>query len=184
MNVAVVYESMFGNTRLIAEAISRGLNGRHRVSLLRVGEAPGALDGSVDALVIGAPTHAQGLSTLDTRIEATAWAADPEREVALEPRTEPLGVREWLTALPALPALCTAFDTRADALRLFTGAASSTISRQLRRRGTRPLLRPQSFIVTKINRLKPDEIARAERWAQELADVLPGGRATQADTFA
>jgi hypothetical protein len=184
MNVIVVYESMFGNTRLIAEAISRGLQVRHGVSLLRVGEAPAVLDSSVDALVVGAPTHAQGLSTLDTRIEATAWAADPERELVLEPRTELRGVREWLAALPALPPYCTAFDTRADALRVFTGAASSAISRQLRRRGTRPLLRPQSFIVTKINRLKPDEVVRAENWAEELGNVLPGEPGAQADTFA
>ena len=41
MRALVVYESMFGNTRTIAEAIAEGLSSHARVDLLEVGQARG-----------------------------------------------------------------------------------------------------------------------------------------------
>jgi flavodoxin len=67
MRALVVYESMFGNTQAIANAIVQGLSGRMRVEALEVGVAPATIDDDVALLVVGGPTHAFGLSRPQTR---------------------------------------------------------------------------------------------------------------------
>ena len=60
MEVAVVYESIFGNTRLVAETIAEGLRSADagvQVALLPVANATDDKVGEVDLLVVGGPTH-------------------------------------------------------------------------------------------------------------------------------
>src|SRR6478735_7952093 len=92
-NALVVYESMFGATRQVAEAVADGLSRSTRCTVVEVGGAPTVVDKDVDLLVIGAPTHAFGLSTPGTRHEA-------QKETPVISRD--LGVREWLAALVLL----------------------------------------------------------------------------------
>jgi flavodoxin len=75
MRALIVYESMFGNTRQIAEAVAEGLRAGHdaapvEVGLVEVGEAPATV-ADVDLLVVGGPTHALGMSRPETRQSAT-----------------------------------------------------------------------------------------------------------------
>src|ERR671925_619004 len=76
----VIYESMFGNTRTIAEAVGEGLADRFATQVVEVGEAPTSIDGGITLLVVGGPTHSFGLTgaiarsqigaaTFDTRID-------------------------------------------------------------------------------------------------------------------
>ncbi len=90
MHVVVVYESMFGNTRAIAEEIAHGLAGHGSVEVFEVGDAPTAP--VADLLVVGAPTHAFGLSKPPTRRDAAG-----KTERALVSRGD--GAREWLASL-------------------------------------------------------------------------------------
>ena len=94
-NALVVYESMFGATRQVAEAVADGLSRSARCTVVEVGDAPTVVDKDVDLLVIGAPTHAFGLSTPDTRHEA-------QKETNTPVISRDLGVREWLAALVLL----------------------------------------------------------------------------------
>jgi hypothetical protein len=63
--------------------------------------------------------------------------------------------------------------------KIFTGSAAATISRQLRKRGIRELVGPESFLVDKDSRLIPGELERARAWgaalARAVASVLPAG---------
>ena len=59
MNAIVVYESIYGNTRAIAEAIAEGLGGAPAVS---PAELP-ADAAQADLLVVGGPTHIHGMAT-------------------------------------------------------------------------------------------------------------------------
>ena len=58
MNIVVVFESMFGNTRQVAAAIAEGLAPSGTVASFTVNDA-GAKDAaeSADLLVVGGPTH-------------------------------------------------------------------------------------------------------------------------------
>ncbi len=167
----IVYESMFGSTRRIAEAIADGLREAATVTLLPVGEAPETLP-ATDLLVLGAPTHVHGLSRPATRAEARRWGDDPDRALALEPGADGTGVREWLKACGALPPRFAAFDTRADTAELFSGSAAAAIDKHLRKLGPARLAEHASFLVDKESALEAGELERARDWGRALAEAL------------
>ncbi len=167
----IVYESMFGNTRLVAEAIAEGLSPVASVTVLRVKDAPETFP-DVDLLLVGAPTHVHGLSRPSTRVEAGKWGDDPERRLALEPDAEGIGVREWLDSCGALPARFVAFDTRADMTELFTGSASARIDKRLRRLGSHRLVAKHSFLVDKDSVLVQGQLEQARGWGRAIGAAL------------
>jgi hypothetical protein len=165
MQALVVVESVFGNTRKIAEAVAEGLGQRAGARVVDVAEAartPGLLDG-IDLLVVGGPTHAFGMTRATTRRSAAEQAGGGA--VAAE-----TGLREWLAALPATaPGLrAAAFDTRTDRPRL-PGSAAAGAARRLRRLGAELVARPESFRVTgTAGPLLPEETERARVWGHNL----------------
>lgn len=166
--IAIVYESLFGNTRLVAEAIAEGIREQHmEVSVLPVANA--STPPVCDVLVVGAPTHAHTLSTAASRAEAERWARDPAKHLALESGSLTAGVREWVERSPSARLGFVAFDTRVDMPRIFTGAASTAIARRLKRHGLREVITSESFLVDKDSRLLPKEHDRALRWGREIA---------------
>ena len=85
MRALVVYESMFGNTHVVASKIADGLGGTYQVTLVPVAEATPDLLASADLLVVGGPTHMHGLSTAMTRRMAAHAAAKPDSGLSLDP---------------------------------------------------------------------------------------------------
>jgi len=168
---AIVYESMFGNTRQVADAIAEGLSDAATVTVLRVKDAPETFP-DVDLLLVGAPTHVHGLSRPSTRAEAGTWSDDPNKSVTLEPDAEGIGVREWLESCGEPPARFAAFDTRADMTELFTGSAATTIDKRLRRLGSHRLLAKRSFLVDKNSVLTSGQLDDARAWGREIAATL------------
>ena len=77
MRARVVFESMFGNTQVIAQAVADGLAESMSVELEEVGSAATEIAGDVDLLVVGGPTHAFGMSRQRTRESAVSrlWEA-------------------------------------------------------------------------------------------------------------
>ena len=53
MRVVVVYESMYGNTHLVAQAIGDGLGESAQVAVVPVAEAAATLADGADLLVVG-----------------------------------------------------------------------------------------------------------------------------------
>ncbi|HSJ26752.1 MAG TPA: flavodoxin [Acidimicrobiia bacterium] len=160
----VIYESMFGNTKSIADAVAFGLAGD--VELIPVEAAPTTLGPDVDLVVVGAPTHAFGLSRRSTRNSALRQGGE-----TLTP--EDVGVREWIGALEVSPGtLLATFDTRIDRPRL-PGSAARSAARLLRRKGIEPVVSPASFFVIGTSGpLKEGERHRALRWGAALAHLI------------
>ena len=75
MRAVVVYESMYGNTHLVADAIGAGLRTGFDVSVVPVSQASPAVLADADLVVVGGPTHAHGMSRAATR-KAAVQAAD------------------------------------------------------------------------------------------------------------
>ena len=124
MKAVVVYESMYGNTHLIASAVGEGLRSYAETVVVPVGDADASLIGSADLVVVGGPTHAHGMSHASTRKGAVEAAAKPGSDLVLDDDAEGEGLREWFDSLESMPAKAAAFDTRADMAAALTGRAS------------------------------------------------------------
>jgi hypothetical protein len=166
VNAVVVYESMYGNTRSIAEAIAEGLGG---ANVVPVHEAAGPA-GVAELLVVGGPTHMHGLATSLSRRMA-AEAAEEDGGVSLEPgATAEPGLRRWLHELSHREgADAAAFDTRLDKSPTMTGTAARGIARRLGRHGYN-VVDSESFLVRDSEGpLEDGELERARAWGEKLS---------------
>lgn len=171
MRAVVVYESMYGNTHHVADAIGAGLSEGYDVAVVPVSEADPAVLNGADLVVVGGPTHMHGMSRPSSRKGAATAAAEADSGVTLEPDAVASGLREWLDSLGTAQfhARAAAFDTRMTGPAAFTGRASKGVSKALSRHGFELVAEPQSFLVTKDNHLVPDEGQRAQDWGARLA---------------
>jgi hypothetical protein len=176
MKALVVYESLYGNTKAIGEAIAAALRSHGLevdagpVSKIRPSDVE-----SADLLAVGGPTHAHGMSRSSTRRTAIEDEKNPFSEATAEP-----GLREWMDELPAgAGRLAAAFDTRIDKPVLLTGSAAKGISQRLERRGYSLAVKPECFLVTTKNALLDGEIDHAARWAAALAEGAAAGTSTR-----
>ncbi len=168
MKAVVLYESMFGNTRLIAEAIRSGLAELAETTLINVNAVTRSDIDAADLMVIGGPTHVHGMSRESTRAEAVKWTSDPKKALTLEPEAPGKGIREWLETTSVSP-LFAAFATRADIPILLSGNVAAQIEHAMRAKATRRVVPGETFFVTKDNRLKANEITRARAWGKLIA---------------
>jgi hypothetical protein len=169
MNAVVVYESIYGNTRAVAEAVADGLGG---AEVVPVGVAASRTV-DADLLVVGGPTHMHGLTTTRSR-QMAAEAVHEDGRGRVEPgATQEPGLRAWLRDLPHRNAAdAAAFDTRLDKSPWLTGVASRGIAKRLRGRGDE-VLSTQSFLVEDSEvPLEDGELERARAWGAELARSL------------
>jgi flavodoxin len=150
MHTVIVFDSEYGDTREIAEAVAADLRTVGPLDIARVRtRAAASLPADVDLLIVGSPTHMRRLSTK---------------------------MRDYLDHLPGNSLVgveAAAFDTRAHGWRLQTGAASAGIARQLKKYGAHLVVGPESFQVTaKEGPLADGEVEHAHTWAQEILAAM------------
>ena len=167
MKTVIVYESMFGNTRRVADAIAEGARAVSEVHVYNVADATSALLLGAELVLVGGPTHAHGMSWPSTR-EQAEHMADADPDLTLEPQGPAMGVREWLESDPVLPTLYAAFDTRADAVKWFTGSAATHIAKKLKRHGRTEIASEGSFLAPD-NDIDLSELDRAREWGVSAA---------------
>lgn len=152
MKAVVIYDSVYGNTQKIAQAIGDGLTGE--VKVVPVGAMSASEVRSFDLLIVGSPVHG-GRAT--PSIDAFLQQLPPH---ALEGKS--VG----------------AFDTRFEAeeqgigLRILMSViryAAERIARELAKKGGRLAAEPEGFIVEqKEGPLKQGELERASQWAKAM----------------
>ena len=148
MECLVVYDSMFGNTKQVAQAVANGLAEAHTVKVVNVGEVKPENLAGVSLLVAGSATQAFG---------------------ALKP------MAAWLDGLPAgslqgkqVAAFDTRMEVKAAGSWVFTllagifGYAAEKIDKKLVAHGGSRVSPPAGFIVNgKEGPLMDGELARA-----------------------
>jgi hypothetical protein len=181
MKALIIYESMFGNTHAVADAIAAGLRTEGEATVISAAEAGKTDLTDVDLLVVGGPTHAHGLPWLSTRRSAVQKAESSQGRLHTEPgAAEEYGLRTVLEDLPegghdgpagngAKHPMTAAFDTRRSGPALLTGRASRAIAKRLRKRGYEPAATPASFLVDGHDHLLDGELDRAAAWGKSLA---------------
>ena len=163
MKAIVVYESHWGNTARIAEAVAEGIGPEARA--LNTTEATPEVVAEAELLVAGAPVMAFHLPD-DSMLEGmTRDIKAPEPPDVSHP-----SLRDWLDKLPHSQAAAASFETR---LRWSPGSATSGIDDRLHRAGFRTIAKPGNFVVKgSYGPLREGEIERAREWGATLAAAL------------
>jgi hypothetical protein len=174
MRALVVFESMYGNTHTIADAIAAGLGDApemDEVQVVHVGQADAAAVTAADLVVVGGPTHGHSMSRESTRTQAVSEAEKPDKHLELDPEADPgAGVREWLAGIGSGDGTASAaFDTRVDWAAVLSGRASKAIAKALHHHDFTEVVKPESFLVTTENELVEGEAERAREWGRSLA---------------
>jgi len=173
MRALIVYESMYGNTHVIAEHLAEGLRSHYDVEVVAVDAATPDRVAMADLLVVGGPTHVHSMSSEKSRTAAKDAAAKTGSGLQLDPDAEGDGLRDWFLELAVVENKgAAAFDTRIDASPLLTGRASRGIEKRLTKLGYDLVADPESFLVDKQNHLIEGEANRATQWAKELTESL------------
>lgn len=165
----VVYESVFGNTRDVAQAVARGLSETFEVEVLEVAQADPTLPG-VRLVVVGGPTHAFSMSRPTIRSDA----AEQARQRGTAPPSGERGLREWLDDLRERPGsvAAAAFDTAIEVERIPAGWASRSEASRLRDCGYKVVVEPEHFIVKDVDGpLMGGELERATAWGRHVAEA-------------
>ena len=156
MKALVIYDSVFGNTEKVAQAMGAALEARAEVSVLKVGDVTGEFWTGLDALIVGSPTR--------------AFSPTPATKQLLAgiPRQGLQGVK------------VAAFDTRVDVdqapgilrvmVKLF-GYAAEPLAAKLRKKGGQQALPPAGFFVEGTEGpLSERELERAASWAGQILE--------------
>jgi hypothetical protein len=166
MKALVVYESLWGNTAAVAQAIAEGI-GAEAQALTTDAASPEAV-ADADLIVAGAPVL--GFSLGGARMRE-AIARD-EADAPTPPDLSHPSLRSWLEALPAGRGRSAAFETR---IWWSPRGATGDIETRLDRAGYRPIARAQKFVVKdKYGPLREGELERARHWGAELAQAVTG----------
>jgi len=155
MRAIVVYDSVFGNTEQIAQAIKAGLDAQAEAQLLKAQDVSAKSLVNTDLLVVGSPTR--GFQPTEV-VSGLLKGADPN------------ALKDVKVA---------AFDTRLKADELKSSAArfivktggyaSKRIASQLEKAGGSLVAPPEGFYVEdREGPLKAGELERAAAWAKEL----------------
>jgi hypothetical protein len=188
MRALVVHESLYGNTRAVAQEIAAGLAASRgdlevwcRAAADVAVQGPAALAG-FDLLVLGCPTHAWGMSSTRSRTAQIAKDAANDaakdaghdadgRTPAHDPGAAGAGLRELLAVGLGAGQRVAAFDTRTGSR--FAGGAAPRIVRAARRAGGTAFGEPAGFVVTgTAGPLRDGEEARARAWGAALGVML------------
>ena len=155
MKALVVYDSFFGNTEKIAQAIGGALRSEADVEILRVGDTKPEHLAGLDVLLVGSPTHG-GRPTSAMRAWLTALARDSLKDV----KTAGFDTRGHLS------------EVNSRILKGFVGMigyAAERIARQLAKLGGSQAAPPAGFLVMdREGPLKEGELERAAAWARQV----------------
>lgn len=162
--VLVIAESHWGNTKAVADAIAKGIQGvapKARVTTALVNEAPAIAD-DLDLLVLGGPTHGMSMSRPVTRSDAQQRGA----QIAGEQ-----GIREWIAASsPNRHTRVVVFDTR---VRWFPGSAARSASAELKKTGWNVGQSASFFLRGYTGPIPEQQLERAREWGASLASGTP-----------
>jgi len=155
MKALVIYDSYFGNTERIAQAIGNALGSQEDVETLRVGNLkPEQLTG-LELLIVGSPTRG---------FRPTAAITNLLRSI---PTNGLSGVK-----VAAFDTRISIADMKPAILRFLAGLfgyAAKPISDRLRNKGGELALPPEGFLVEGAEGpLKEGELERAADWARQV----------------
>ncbi len=144
MKTLIVYDSLYGNTQMIAEAVAKGITGE--VKVVKVTDAKAADSNDIDLLIIGSPTQGgRYTKTMDPFLSEISGSINKSAKIAV-------------------------FDTRMPAkwVKIF-GYAAGKLTDYFKKEGFDALVSPEPFMVEGAKGpLKEGEAERATEWGKSI----------------
>jgi hypothetical protein len=163
MNAVVVYESHWGNTAAVAQAIADGIGSGARA--LNTDEATREVLSGVDLIVAGSPVIAFALPR-----DGALHQLERDEKAPVPPDVSHPLLRTWLDNLRVGRGFGAAFETR---IWWSLRGATGTIETKLQNSGYERLVPGERFIVQGgYGPLRDGELERARKWGVELANAL------------
>lgn len=156
MKALVVYDSVYGNTEQIAQAIGNIIGSHEDVAILRVSDAKPDQIAGVKLLIVGSPTQrlrpTEAINNLLKRISGNGLKG--VKVAAFDTRLTKSNIEET----PVLPIF----------VRLF-GYAAKPIADSLKKKGGELIVPPEGFFVEGMEGpLLEGELERAVNWAKQI----------------
>jgi flavodoxin len=166
----VVYESVFGDARTIAQAIAAGMSASLPAEAVAATEAPDEIGSDVAMLVVGGPNHALGMPRPSTREGAVKQYGADIADIGA-------GLHEWLDGMRVTTSgvVAAAFDTRGSGHPLLTKMdhAARTEEKLLGKLGATVIAPAEHFFVADTKGpLVDGEEDRARTWGRTLAEMV------------
>jgi flavodoxin len=159
MKALVVYDSVFGNTGQIAQAIGEGLGSQEDVQVLQVSDVKPEMLTGLAVLVVGSPT--QKFSPLGTTTRFLKGIADDSLR----------GIKVAAFDTRFAPAEIEKVRILAFFVRIF-GYAAEPIAKRLQKKGGELVIQPEGFYVTDVKGpLQEGELERASNWAAKITET-------------
>ncbi len=158
MQALVIYDSVYGNTEKIAQAMGSALGAYCNIDVLRAGKVKLSGLKNLDLLIVGSPTQKfRATAAIKTLI------ADIGKEDLVGVRVAAFDTRFAMEDMPSriLPPF----------VRIF-GYAARPIGDGLVKKGGRLIAAPEGFFVKQTEGpLRDGELGRAERWAGQFMET-------------
>jgi len=159
MNTMIVYDSVFGNTEQIAQAIGNTLGNQEDVTIVRVGDVKLEQFARIKLLVVGSPTQRfQPTTAISDLLKGFPKNALKGVKIAV------FDTRLTISNIEETPIL-------AFFVRLFGRAAyaAKAIADRLKKKGGELIMPPEGFYVEGMKGpLVQGELERAANWAKQI----------------
>jgi len=170
LKAIVVYESYWGNTASVAQAIAEGIGPEAKA--MPTDQAIGDALTGIGLIVAGSPIIAFSLPSEKTRND---MLAKPDKKAPSPADLSHPSMRSWLVSLPkagvsggggGTTVRAAAFET---GFKLSPGGSAGKILKMLAEMGYEPIAKKQRFLVKgSYGPMKEGELDRAKAWGAEL----------------
>lgn len=157
MKVLVIYDSVYGNTEIIANAIGEKFNSFHETEVIKAPNLDFKDMEGVGLLIIGSPTHG-------------GWYTEPIKKIIESMPREALVDIKVATFDTSFPTTNMGFIM--NHLAKFFGNAATRLKKKFVKKGTTVIDSKIFYVVGKEGPLQDGEIEKAQMWVDQLQKLL------------
>ena len=159
MKALIVYDSVYGHTEKIAQAIGKGLTNKYEYSVVKGNNVGKNQLEELNLLIIGTPTHGGRWTEAirDFLKEISGMKLEGVKVAVFDTRTESTGIIGGIE-------------------RIF-GRVAPRLAEEMKKHERNVIIEPEGFVVKgRKGPLKEGELQRAENWGNQIAEILRNRR--------
>ena len=154
MKALIVYDSVYGHTEKIAQAIGKGLTNKYEYRVTKGTNVEKNQLEELNLLIIGTPTHGGRWTEVirDFLKEISGMKLEGVKVAVFDTRTESKGI--------------------VGGIEKIFGRAAPRLAQEMNKQGRNVIIEPEGFVVKgRKGPLKEGELERAEKWAKQITEI-------------